>query len=266
MQKRAREIEGAGQKRIEWRSLKGARKDFSMQATQRYIPESWHVGAVLISLIIFAMSKAGAAGFCIYVAYSDATQSIRTLEVEKLRKLLEESFGKAGAGEMVWGVVCVSFLCWFYRVHKNLYILGTGSDRFKPRWAILGFLIPVVNFVLPLVTALHINASSYLHSPQESLKSPSRADGDVRIVLWWLLICMYMALRSAILTSFSISGLEMSPVVYLVTTSIENVIQICAVLATISMVVWIERRQTARAEKIGLLPPQVATEISSGTE
>ena len=54
-----------------------------------------------------------------------------------------------GVQAAVFGVTFLAFLAWLYRLRANLRALGVRKLDFARHWSVLGFLIPVVNFVVP---------------------------------------------------------------------------------------------------------------------
>jgi heme/copper-type cytochrome/quinol oxidase subunit 2 len=78
----------------------------------------------------------------------------------------------------------VTFLIWFYRAYSNLHEKAPNLKR-KRYWAILGWVIPIVNLYLPylIIKEMYANIAILTNNPsaQESIKKWTT------INLWWTL-------------------------------------------------------------------------------
>ncbi len=89
----------------------------------------------------------------------------------------------ATAGGFVILLAAVSFvllLVWTYRTHQNLSELRAEDTRFSPGWTIGGWLIPVVNLLMPFFIFQEMWKASSTERP-----SWRQSPGDSVIVLWW---------------------------------------------------------------------------------
>ncbi len=73
----------------------------------------------------------------------------------------------------------ISFLVWFYTVHKNLSSLHYVNQKYKSGWAIGGFFVPFLNLVRPIQVMREVwygsNPNIYISSDSTTnqLKTPS---------------------------------------------------------------------------------------------
>ena len=89
----------------------------------------------------------------------------------------------ATAGGFVLLLAAVSFvllLVWTYRTHQNLPELRAEDPRFSPGWTIGGWLIPVVNLLMPFFIFQEMWKASSTERP-----SWRQSPGDRLIVVWW---------------------------------------------------------------------------------
>ncbi len=92
-------------------------------------------------------------------------------------------------------LVGVLFAVWLRKAFKNMKPLSGGLYMYEPRWAILGFVIPLANLFVPY------------HMAQEIINNSkeNRFENGVRIVnKWWALHILYYFAPPAMLTYFSI--------------------------------------------------------------
>jgi hypothetical protein len=224
-----------------------------MKPTPRYVPDSWHFGAILISLVLFAIEKAATSVAHFIFAFSDIGEDLRALDIVTMEKTLREAMHSAASGDLIYLMVCVSFLLWFHRVHRNLTPLGTASEAYTPRFAVVGFFIPLLNIVLPYHAMKYVNVASGPDFSPGLQADTERPPGAMRIAIWWILVIFGVLFK---ILSAAFVAPSASPTVNLVLHGIGDLINLAAILMTISVVVWIERKQAVRAERIGLLRPQ----------
>jgi hypothetical protein len=84
----------------------------------------------------------------------------------------------------------VTFLIWFYKAYSNLY--EKTPLKYKKIWAVLGWLVPVINFYLPylMIKEMYSNVAVLTNNPLagESIKK------FTTINIWWTLyILMWVA-------------------------------------------------------------------------
>jgi heme/copper-type cytochrome/quinol oxidase subunit 2 len=94
-------------------------------------------------------------------------------------------------------LICVSimiislviFLIWFYKAYSNLY--RQKPLKYKKKWAILGWLIPVINLYLPylMIKEMYLNIAVLTNNPlaHESVKKLTTVN-----ILWALYILLWI--------------------------------------------------------------------------
>jgi hypothetical protein len=95
------------------------------------------------------------------------------------------------AGIMI--VSLVMFLIWFYKAYSNLY--KQTPLKYKKKWAVLGWLVPVINFYLPylMVKEMYSNIAVLTNN---SLAHES-AKKLTTINIWWTLYILMWILDIA---------------------------------------------------------------------
>ncbi|WP_018921571.1 DUF4328 domain-containing protein [Salsuginibacillus kocurii] len=89
----------------------------------------------------------------------------------------------------------VFVLLWLYRIHQNARALTIEGTIYAPGWAVAFYFIPLVNFVLPLISMYHLYRNHYRTAEAHNLDAePER---KWMVVVWWL--------------AFVFSALVMSP-------------------------------------------------------
>lgn len=80
----------------------------------------------------------------------------------------------------------VVFLLWLHRAHRNVRMLGVERLGFSPRAALAAFLVPVVNFVVPVRVVSQLWRASRPETPRGPRWWEVR--GPMFIVVWWALV------------------------------------------------------------------------------
>ncbi|MBB6448407.1 hypothetical protein HNR44_000356 [Geomicrobium halophilum] len=83
----------------------------------------------------------------------------------------------------------VFFLIWIYRIHENAYALQLEGSIYTPGWAVSFYLIPFVNFFLPLVSTLQLTKAQ--------ANALNRKSNKGTIVIWWLLFLFSMLIAAS---------------------------------------------------------------------
>jgi hypothetical protein len=97
-------------------------------------------------------------------------------------------------------VTSVFVLVWIHRVHGNLPLLGARRLRYSPGWAVGGFLIPFVNYVLPFLVVREI----WKASDPKRMDAQSWRDGPLSLLVpsWWVLLCVSVIAPPAVNLAF----------------------------------------------------------------
>lgn len=223
--------------------------------TPRYVPDNWRFGAVVISLALFALEKLKTLVIHLTMAFSESGQAIQNRGNTDVQNYITERIQIVTSDGLVYSAAWLAFLLWFYQAHKNLIPLGTASSNHTPKWSVIGFFIPILNAVYPLVAMLHVNDASGPDFSPTVDETSKRQPGSSRIVVWWLLIIFGFLFD--VIRTISPSD-KIQPITNLTLSSVSIVMDIAAICMTIVVVVWIERRQELRAVRIGYLnSPQI---------
>lgn len=171
-------------------------------------------------------------------------------------------------------IVCVFFLIWFYRAHRNLRALGIRRGRYSSPWAVLLFFVPILNlyYSYDLVKELWRQSSpdlgfsdGFLKQHELTLKQyPSKT---ALIGMWWgFTIASVIAARTSmtiISHSRSISDLTAGTWFYMISVAFD----IVASIALIVIVKEIDARQEEKHRRLTLdAPTQKADSLPSATK
>jgi hypothetical protein len=95
--------------------------------------------------------------------------------------------------------ILVLIVIWTYRAAKNNDALGRIYPRFKPAWAIAGWLVPLVNLVIPVLILQDLWRGSDTASPRED---PGwRANKGSSLIGWYWAVFLVSSLRYGVGTS-----------------------------------------------------------------
>ncbi len=131
-------------------------------------------------------------------------------ELPSLIELTESDDFVAAAASFVFFLAAISvvlLLIWTYRTYQNLRALRAEDTRFSPGWTIGGWLIPVVNLLMPFFIFQEMWKASSTERP-----SWRQSPGDSVIVLWWSigLIGVIGSTIAAVLRAEAIDDLSFS--------------------------------------------------------
>ena len=93
---------------------------------------------------------------------------------------------------LVLGVAAIAWMTWQWRVATNLETLGRADRRWGPGWSVGGWLIPIVNLVMPGIVLRKLWRAS---SPAETRPSPPELAGPV--LTWWIPFAAGCVLRAS---------------------------------------------------------------------
>lgn len=151
----------------------------------------------------------------------------------------------------------ILFLVWIYRSCKNLEAFNTQGVKYSPGWAVGSWFIPFINFVLPFLITMQLWQAS---DPDASTVSWKKSKVGVVVYLWWASFFIYLITTGIGFTSsaiaitqaeLSISDPNIASMLMGATLPSMIGIAINSILE-ISVVVLINDRQDAKAEKLGL--------------
>lgn len=98
-------------------------------------------------------------------------------------------------------ILCgVFFMGWLYRAHRNLERGGIRNVRRWSGWAVLGFILPFVNLVLPYLVMLEARRGSALLSVEADERPRFPQPGGGLVALWWLSFLAYTIASNVHLT------------------------------------------------------------------
>ncbi|MGH0030869.1 MAG: DUF4328 domain-containing protein [Myxococcota bacterium] len=149
----------------------------------------------------------------------------------------------------ILAITAASFLTWLHRVRVNVRALGARRLSYRREWTILGFLVPVLNFLRPYQVVKEIWQAS----------DPSTGDpmawkvvaAPRRIAVWWGLFVAYFVLEAL---AFTIVGSSVSPQVIRLGHGAGMLADLCAALsASVAyfVVVRITEAQEAKRRAFG---------------
>ncbi len=180
----------------------------------------------------------------------DLIQSvIKGERIEREEVIAIESFfflGNLLHGLLSFGVF-ISFLIWFRLAYCNLPALGATKLAYTQGWAVVGFLVPVLNLETPYRIASQVwNGSDpdYLDAESwMSLNTPS-------IVKWWwgfwiARICFGWIIYQLMRTPFDETGILSVKVIL-----VSNLVEFAVALLTLFLVNGVNKRQAIKSERL----------------
>ncbi|MFB5662545.1 DUF4328 domain-containing protein [Alteribacillus sp. HJP-4] len=79
------------------------------------------------------------------------------------------------------------FMMWIYRIHENGRALELDGTIYAPGWSVAFYFIPIVNFVLPLLSLLHLYKSCWKRWKEKNSIAAKDSSKIWLLYAWWLL-------------------------------------------------------------------------------
>ncbi|MFO0896811.1 MAG: DUF4328 domain-containing protein [Pirellulales bacterium] len=147
----------------------------------------------------------------------------------------------------------IAFWMWFYRAHKNLRALGNEELEYKSRWAVFGFMVPILNLVRPaqvMRETWYGSDPGLLSESPTFLHSKARRGTPAAVGWWWgSFLIMNISSRAEMAAAEHAEKPDASPDVYQFyawAVMISAVPTILAALLAVRLVWTITRRQSQR--------------------
>jgi hypothetical protein len=167
----------------------------------------------------------------------------------------------AGIQGIVFVLTCIAFLFWFSRAYRNLEPLGAGVRRFGQGWAVGSWFLPIVNIWFPKQIANDIWRASDPEAPRDQASTWRNASVPGLYLAWWLayvaMSWLYSTASRLMLRAEGISELKAINGVWLAA----DVLGIAAGVLAALVVHRTTTRQTARADRLGLVPREDPTAL-----
>lgn len=153
--------------------------------------------------------------------------------------------------------VLVSIIFWFVRIYDNYLIMNRdNNNEISKTWAVLYWIIPVVNFVMPCILLLKVSKSMNMQLKSRGLY-PKKSLSNGFIIVWWILFLFefYLMLILGYMQRSLYSDLDMETIILISSlyTMLGRFIALLFVILTFVLV-----RSYASAERdIINIPPEV---------
>ncbi len=161
----------------------------------------------------------------------------------------------------------IAFWMWFYRAHKNLRALGNAELEYSSRWAVFGFMVPILNLIRPMQL---MRETWYGSDPNLRGESPTYLQEAVRrgtpeAVGWWWgsFIIMNILGRVEMRLARPLEGPNPTPgefELFAFATMAAAVPTILAAILAVRLIWTITRRQSQRHDLLegrAVLPEQL---------
>ena len=165
-----------------------AESGFKSPRVRGQVVQLWLVGGILADLVYGVLSV-----IHLGLIDDDYTTPARLEEVAAS----EDRLAVVGIAVLVVFLVTAAFwIAWFHRSYKNLPALGCPDRRHRTGWAIGGWFIPIVSWIIPKrITDDLWRCSVETHAPPELHWQRRRVPGWVHF--WWFLFILGSLLGNA---------------------------------------------------------------------
>jgi hypothetical protein len=143
------------------------------------------------------------------------------------------------------------FTCtyWLGKAHANLPALGARRLRYRPRWAIFAWVIPVANLALPYLVTDEVWRASV---PGDQGTEWRSARGGPRVAAWWALVLIMLALATTVIGADASPETRREQYAYLTTALLSTMAALFACMAALRVVRDVNDRQMRTAAERGL--------------
>jgi hypothetical protein len=158
----------------------------------------------------------------------------------------------AGAFLFWYLVTIVAFLMWEHRAHRNLPSLGATGLEFSPRGAVGWYFVPFLNLFKPYQVMREIyNASQPDPSDESSIGWRGR-NAPFGVKTWWALFLFMNFVSNAVGRAGVYADTHSAFQFVAVASMLAETIGIAAMVAALSVVRSVTRRQESRADVLGV--------------
>lgn len=138
------------------------------------------VTALLTVDVVFALAGS-VADFQMVRALESAGAALTWEEAAAYDRLIQIGALQGGAGALT----AIFFILWSRRVYRNLGPLGTHLLRFRPGWAVWGWVVPILSFARPKSIANDVWRASDPGLPRRIQRPPDGAPVPSVLNWWW---------------------------------------------------------------------------------
>jgi hypothetical protein len=182
------------------------------KSTRRPSDLRWWAAAAIATLAVAAIVEVlAAAGEINYALTLDGILA-GTESVSDFRDARDQVRAFELASLLVLALAAITFVAWFFLAYRNLDRVGTAGMRARPGWAIGGWLIPLVDMVLPKWLANDIWRGS---EPGIDRSDPAWRKRSVAPLVhaWWLLWLtgIITGVVAAVVNDFGSTGVLSTP-------------------------------------------------------
>ena len=167
--------------------------------------------------------------------------------VEDLERIGTQAEAFELIGSILTLAVAVVWLTWQYRAHANLRHFGVSGLRHSPRWAVLWWIIPLANIVMPYLTMRELWQAS---DPEAGSVDWTNVRRPALLPMWWagFLAWSFLGAAAGLVApdvGATVSEVRAEAALYL---GADVLAVVDAILAAL-LVGRIERRQQAKQER-----------------
>jgi len=150
------------------------------------------------------------------------------------------------------------FMLWIYVAYKNVEPLGARNLYMKPRWAFLGFIVPIANLFVPKQFVDDLWRASW-PLDQSGLGDPkwSNTEAPSMITYWWCTYLLYLFVLPNVLWHVAEGTWLRTPQAGVV---IAAVTLVAGSTLSIKIIASVSERQARRLQEIE--PPNVYTRMA----
>lgn len=154
----------------------------------------------------------------------------------------------------VWYITTVvAFLMWIHRAHRNLPALGATQLEFSPWGAVGWYFAPFANLFKPYQCMREIYNASEPQKPSADTGFEFCKCAPAVVKAWWVFFLLFCLFSNADAMARSDVDGPVALQIAAVMSSIKEALSLSAIIAAISVVRSVSRRQSQRAAILGLV-------------
>jgi len=154
----------------------------------------------------------------------------------------------------------ISFLVWFYRARINLERAGLTGFKHTPKWAVWGFIIPILSLFRPFQVMKEVWGGSKYLSGTTTAESWQKVTESSLVNIWWGMV-IFMIVMDRVVGMFweqSTSEIAIKSSIYV--TIVADIVIIVAAYIAIKLILEVTDLQ----EKARTRTPEVSIPASIG--
>lgn len=142
---------------------------------------------IILLLVTFSIDSIAVLGDLLQIDLLNAIMDSNGMAVtDEMIESNDDRQAMIGSFQLIMYPTLALFFIWFYKVYRNLPVLGAEGLEFSPKWAVIYFFVPILSLYKPLYAAEEIWKASYPSTEETDSYSWQNNKTSPIILTWWI--------------------------------------------------------------------------------